>query len=114
MDRKLPIKTKQINLDGDYQGWWFKIHTNPPSGVLMDCIEALEKVGGDTKISIAMPSIYSLLQLTILEWNFVDVKGRDLPITVDSFRKLPIELVMNLAVKTQEALIALPLVPKTN
>ena len=114
MDRKLPVKTKQIDLDGDYQGWWFKIHTNPPSGVLMDSVEALEKIGEDTKLSSALPPIYSLLQLAILEWNFVDNKGKDLSISIDSFKKLPIELIMNLTVKTQEALIAFPLVSKPN
>ena len=114
MDRKLPVKTKQIDLDGDYQGWWFKIYTNPPSGALIDSVEALEKVGKEAKLSIIMPPIFSFLQLVILEWNFVDGKGRELPISIDSFKKFPIELILNLTLKTQEALIALPLVSKPN
>ena len=112
MDRKLPVKIKRIELDGDYQDWWLEIQTNPPSGALMDSIEALENVGKDVKLSVAMPPVYSLLQLVILKWNFVDVKGRDLSINIDSFKKLPIDLIMQLALKTQEVLIALPLAPK--
>jgi len=112
MDRKLPVKIKRIELDGDYQGWWLEIQTNPPSGALMDSVEALEEIGENTKLSIALPSIYSLLQLVILKWNFVDVKGKDLSINIDSFKKLPIDLVMQLVLKTQEALIALPLAAK--
>jgi len=114
VDRKLPVKTKQIDLDGDYEGWWFKIYTNPPSGVLIESVEALEKIDKDTKLSIVLPPIYSFLQLVILEWNFVDGKGKDLSISVDSFKKLPIELIMNLTVKAQGALITLPLVSKPN
>jgi len=112
VDRKLPVKTKRIDLDGDYLDWWFVIQTNPPSGVLIDSIEALEGVGTNTKLSIAMPPIYTLLQLAISEWNFVDTKGKALPVSIDSLKKLPIDLIMSLAIKVQEALIVVPLVSR--
>ena len=65
--RKLPIKTKELELSGDYVGWFFTARMNPPLGVFFDIASGdLQRImNGITRIIIA--------------WNFVDEEGTLLP-----------------------------------
>ena len=104
----MPIKTVRIELGGEYQGWWADIRTNPPVGLLIDAIAAFEKADHE-EIGEIMPPIYDMLELTVNAWNFVDEKGKDIPATRDGLKRTPIDLLMILANKVQEAVVSLPL-----
>jgi hypothetical protein len=113
MGRKLPIKTKRIELTGEYEGWWADVRTNPPVGPLLDAITAFESANKE-KIGEIIPAIYDMLELIVHKWNFVDEKGKDLPFNRDSLRKLPLEVLVLLAQKSQEEILEVPLAPSTS
>lgn len=113
MKRKMPVKTRRIELEGEYEGWWYEIRTNPPVGPLIDAISTFEAANKESLAEI-LPPIYTLLELIIHSWNFVDEKGKDLSANKDGIKKLPIDLVMLVAEKSQEAVLAVPLARSTN
>lgn len=106
--RSMPIKTTRIELGGEYKGWWADIRTNPSVGLLIDAITTFERADKE-EIGEIMPPIYDMLDLTVNSWNFVDEKGKDIPVTLDGLKRVPIDLLMVLANKVQEAVVTLPL-----
>ena len=106
--RTMPVKTTHIELSGEYKGWGADVRTNPPVGLLIDAITAFQAADKDDLDQI-MPPIYELLGLTIHAWNFVDDKGKDIPATRDGIKQVPIDLLIILAAKVQEAVVSLPL-----
>lgn len=65
--RKMPIRSREISLNGEYEGWRFTARTNMPLGALEDL------VSGD------YGRIRSALAGVVLGWNFVDENGKELP-----------------------------------
>ena len=118
MKRTMPVKTKRIELEGEYEGWWYEIRTNSPVGPLTDAFCAFEAANkenlAEIRLSEVMPPIYKLLELTLHNWNFVDEKGKDLPANKDGIRKLPIDLLMPVAEKIQETILEVPLAHSTD
>jgi len=109
---KIPIKTKRIELDGDYEGGWIDIRTNPPAGELLDHITAIQEANQED-IKGLLPPIYGVLEMTILAWNFTDTKDSDLPCDIKGLKTLPVDLLVLLVTKIQEALVGLPLASST-
>lgn len=107
--RTMPVKTRRIELKGEYKGWFADIRTNPPVGLLLDAITAFHAADKED-LDQLMPPIYDLLGLTINAWNFVDDKGKDIPATREGLKLVPIDLLMVLAAKVQEAVVVVPLV----
>lgn len=73
--RKMPVKTRQIELDGDFAGWEFTARTNPS-------IAVLEKLQ-----SGKFGMICEALGETVLAWNFVDEEGEALPSPAELWHK---------------------------
>ena len=109
---KIPIKTKRIELDGDYEGGWVDIRTNPPAGELLDNIVAIQGVNQED-IKELLPPIYGILGMVITAWNFTDTKNKDLPCDIKGLKTLPVDLLVLLVTKIQEALVGLPLASNT-
>jgi len=65
--RKLPVKTKDIPLKDDFEGWVFTARMNPPLGVFFDI------ASGD------LQRIMHGIARVIVAWNFVDEEGNALP-----------------------------------
>ena len=105
---KIPIKTRRIELDGDYEGGWVDIRTNPPAGELLDNITAIQEANQE-EIKELLPPIYGILGMVIIAWNFTDAKNKDLPCDIKSLKSLPIDLLVLLTTKVQEAIAGLPL-----
>lgn len=133
--RTMPVKTRRIELDGDFKGWWVDIRTNPPVGLLLDALIAFQQAReapfeqsepneqpeheegeestsdeGTTPLSELMPPIYDMLMLTIKVWNFVDEQGVDIPTTLEGIKQIPLDLLMLVAARVQGAIVSLPLV----
>jgi hypothetical protein len=84
--RKLPIKTRDIELTGDYEGWHFTARTNPPMRVLTDLSS------GDLNL------ITEALGGVIVDWNFVDEEGKAMANpSPEAVRELPVDLAMEVA-----------------
>lgn len=84
--RKLPIKTRDIELTGDYEGWHFTARTNPPMRVLTDLSS-----GDLERITEALGGV-------IVAWNFVDEAGEPMAKpSPDAVRELPVDLAMEVA-----------------
>lgn len=84
--RKLPVKTAQFDLNGDYEGWNFTARVNPPIGVLR------------LIVSGEIDKIVSALSQTILDWNFVDERGRALgKPSEETIDLLPVDMLTQMA-----------------
>jgi hypothetical protein len=69
--RKMPVRTKEISLNGEWEGWSFTARTNPPMGIISDMSSG--------EIDLITESIARV----ITDWNFVDEEGEPLPIPKD-------------------------------
>jgi len=65
--RKMPVRLKELELDGDFKDWKFTARMNIPLGALSDF------ASGDISKTV------SALVLVIKDWNFVDEEGALLP-----------------------------------
>lgn len=110
---KIPIKTKRIELDGDYDGGWVDIRVNPPAGELLDYVSVISGSQEQGDMEKLVPPIYGFLGMTIQSWNFTDVKDKDLPCDMKGLKLLPVDLLVLLTTKIQEAIVGLPLVSST-
>ena len=64
--RRMPVRTTRIELDGDYEGWWVEMRTNPP-------LAAFDELNsGD------FARMRKTLASLIVDWNFVDEEGEPL------------------------------------
>jgi hypothetical protein len=99
------IGYKRIQFEYDGQEAWVDIK-RPTVGYLL---AFAGKVQGVTDPLKAMPELYGFLDLTIIGWNFEDAEGRELKVEPKTIRALPIDLVMLLIRKVQEACTEIPL-----
>ena len=65
--RKMPVKTREIVLTDEWDGWKFTARTNPPLGVFF------EITSGD------LQRIVGGIATVLVSWNFVDEDGQPLP-----------------------------------
>lgn len=97
-ERRMPIKTAVVRLDGDYEGWEATIRTNAPIYLFQREIAS----GDADRVAAALSRI-------ILLWNFVDDEGEPLPLEAASIGLLGADLLQMLAEKLGEAVRAVPL-----
>jgi hypothetical protein len=84
--RKLPIKTNELKLTGEWEGWDCTVRTNPPISVFADI------ASGD------FDRIVRGIAKIITKWNFVDENGELFgPPTLDTVNELPVELITAVA-----------------
>jgi len=65
--RRLPVKTRPIHMTDEWDGWNFTARINPTMGTLADL------QGGD------FDRMIPALEAMIIDWDFVDEAGNDLP-----------------------------------
>lgn len=94
--RKMPIRTKEIALNGDWAGWTFTGRTNPTMSVL------------DNLISGNYGRIIEALDQLVIGWNFVDEQGEPLDLAEarkdGTSRALMGRLTLDLAMEMTRAL----------
>lgn len=95
--RKMPIRSKEITLNGDWAGWTFTGRTNPTMATLDDLIS-----GNYGRIIDALDKLVS-------SWNFVDEEGQPLPDLAEArkdgtSRELMGRLTLDLAMEMTRAL----------
>ncbi|MFA6016440.1 MAG: hypothetical protein WC742_15385 [Gallionellaceae bacterium] len=86
--RQEPVKTREMSLEGEYEGWEFSARTNPPISAFGDV------ASGD------FDRIVTGLAKILRGWNFVDENGVELPppdATV--IRERPLDLLTAIANK---------------
>ena len=66
-ERKIPVRTREIALTEEWDGWKFTARMNPPLGVFFDI------TSGD------LQRIVTGIARVVLAWNFVDENGEKLP-----------------------------------
>lgn len=79
--RKMIIRTARVELDGEYEGWWFEARTS----ITVDEIEAMMAEND-------IPSTKARLDNVIIEWNYVDEYGKPLEKNIRGLGKLTKEL----------------------
>lgn len=98
-ERRMPIRTATIALDGDYAGWTVRMRTNPP-------LSAFEQF-----TSGSFRQIREALTTLLLDWNFVDEDGAPLPLD-GGVEHLPVDLLEQLIDKYVAAMNTRTAVPK--
>ena len=107
--RKMPVKSILFELKGeDYEGWWARVRTNAPAGLVLDKLDEFDRADKE-KLNAILPLVYEVLELVIIEWNFVDEKGKDLPTTLAGFRQLPTDLLLLMMQRVTEVIGDVPL-----
>ena len=108
MERKLPVKVETIHLNGEYTGFDFQCRTNPPWGLFMDKLTALEQ--SDLRDADGtLDRLYDILEAVATGWNFVDEKGKEIPFTRKGFRHVPLDLLHLIIKNAREAIEKVPL-----
>ena len=94
--RKMVVKTSELRLDGDYEGWSFVAKMNPKMRVL----ESLSTEG----IANTIKGLSGIL----VSWNFVDEEGKDMDTpSVETIGELTSDLVTQITSKYLEELSSL-------
>ncbi|HET7183002.1 MAG TPA: hypothetical protein VFI15_12290, partial [Candidatus Limnocylindrales bacterium] len=88
--RRMPVRTQRIDLDGDFDGWWFECRVNVPAGTLLLLAGVTE---GDAAALANLSCVLNFLAAIVVGWNFVDEDGADLPVGRAGCDRLPPELV---------------------
>ena len=105
--RKLPVRTEEFALDGEYEGWTFTARVSMPMGRYGKLLEDSAPLIGMKKedkedltkksaeeMGVALRAVVSHLKATVTEWNFVDEIGADLPLDKEeSWLDLPMDLI---------------------
>jgi hypothetical protein len=107
---KLPIKTKTFLVTGEYEGWQFEARVNPPIGLFLEKIEALQTSDTSNPAKVA-PAVYDLLNLVVIKWNFKDESGNELPAGVDGLKRLPFDLLLLMCEAIKGEAFTVPLAP---
>lgn len=90
------IKTRRIELDGEFEGYWFVSQINPPMYVLADMMS-----GNPDRMIASLNGI-------VKEWNFVGFDGEPLDLTNGGVRLLPTDLFQAMAAAAQNAPFDIP------
>lgn len=93
--RRMPVKTRRVDLDGEYEGWWAVLRVNAPFGLFL----ALSELQSGEDGVQAFAALADLLPKLITEWNFVDEAGEPIPCDKDGMRRIPTDLLMSLVGK---------------
>ncbi len=92
--RRMPIKTRVVELDGDYAGWRATVRTNAP---FANFLRLSQLSGEDNAATVkALGEVYAMLPKLVHGWNFVDEDGEPLPCNAEGFAQLPTDLVLAL------------------
>jgi hypothetical protein len=95
--KRLPVKRKEIELDGEYEGWHLTIRMNPP-------IRAFGDLAAGT-----FDGIVKGLCSILLDWDFVDEEGVPLPPPdSESIGQLPLDLLTLISNRFATEVTALP------
>jgi len=101
--RALPVTTEKVKLDGAYEGWEFDMRTNIPFGSFCDSIAELESTPNNDILKVK-ESLYNILAMLLISWNFVDEKGEPIPCNKEGFNLVPFDL-LNLTILTARSIV---------
>lgn len=99
--------TQRIDVSELYDGGWVEINTNPPLDQFLSISQKISSTEQD--MEQYLPIIDELLTLVVEDWNFADRKGRELKVTPDNVKGLPLKLKVHLASKVPEVISNVPL-----
>jgi hypothetical protein len=90
----MPVRSAPIELEGSYEGWTAMVRVNMP------VVQYNVLFGG------SWAERFGALAEVVLEWNFVDDEGMEIPITPDGMELLPLDLLQDLLRRIDEAVAA--------
>lgn len=92
--RRMPVKTRRVELAGEYAGWWVTVRTNAPFGLFLNMTQL--NTTNEADQTAALVQMVTMLPQMIHAWNFVNEDGDDLPCDINGMRALPMELINQL------------------
>lgn len=105
--RTMPIRKVEVELGGEWEGWKITVRKSVPFGQLIDSITVLEDSDG-TRSREVINAIFSILNLLIVDWNYVDTEGNSIPVGRVGWAALDYELLMLTVRSAQKAVTTLP------
>jgi hypothetical protein len=91
--RRMPVRTRVVELEGDYAGWRATVRTNAPFANFLK-LASLGNTDDGAAVLSGLAEIYGLLPRLVLDWNFVDEDGEPLPCNREGFAQLPADLMV--------------------
>lgn len=79
--RTMPSRNARIELEGDYAGWYFVARTS----IKMKELKLIKESDDE--------AVKAHLSRVVTEWNFVDEKGKELPLGLDGLDECNTDLV---------------------
>lgn len=122
--KKMPVKTRRVNLEGDLDGFWIDWRTS----MTVETFERLEQVVSDMDDEIkegepesikqvagtikgqvdGLREMFELLADSLSAWNLTDERGNALSLDVEGFKKIPIVYLRDVFATFTEGLGSLP------
>ena len=91
--KKVQVRTKEVVLDEDYEGWKFTVRTNAKFGAMGDISS-----GDFDRIAAGLVSV-------LVDWNFIDEDGKKLgEPSFETLGELPFDLVKMLVGEVSDAI----------
>ncbi|KKN51417.1 hypothetical protein LCGC14_0623140 [marine sediment metagenome] len=116
--RKLPTRYERLELDEEFEGWWFEGLVSVPMGRLAELLEHASVLDSPEAVQAAKPAqigaallaLVNHMRFSTREWNFVDENGQSLPLDdEESWKQLPMDLVTGMVAKLMRAIQKPPL-----
>lgn len=105
---KIPVKTRTYAIAGEYEGWEFTARTNPPLGLFLEKLEAIQQADSANPIHVA-PPVYAFLEMVVTSWNFRDEAGNALQCSRDGLKHLPLDLLLAMVDAIKGEALTIPL-----
>lgn len=106
------VRTKRVELTGDYAGWHATVRTNAPVGLFLNITQLNDRDEGANGLTV-LAGLIAILPSLVIAWNFVDEDGLPLPCTRAGMERLPTDLFMALVNAFTETTGSEGVVPKS-
>ena len=106
--RRMPVRTRTAQLDGEWQGWEVTVRTSVPFGKYSAAVGRLTAFAAITKeqlevmapeqiaeVTESIKSYIDLVEMLAISWNYVDEAGDPIPCNREGVESLPFALLIS-------------------
>ncbi len=86
-DRRMPVRTKELKLTGEWEGWTVTVRANPS----LASLQKAQSTARAVEEGRLVPAFEALAEF-LAGWNFVDEEGAPIPCNAEGLQALPVDL----------------------